>query len=383
MIYLTWSTGYSGVFASQVIDVLYNFNSIGPCNIKLVCFVPYQGFFKTRKAILNNYKNSIVIPMIPSRNRWWAIYTPLLCAVSFFCGETKIMARGVIACNLALLLKKKGLIKWVCYDGRGAEKAEWNEYNIVNDKFLEKKISQLEYDAVNKSDFRLGVSQKLIDYWKSEFGYCSVEHVIVPCTVNRIFFDEALSSSALLMRRQELGFNKEDIVIAFSGGVDHWQSFSELDILLKKLLSFSLKVKILFLSNLDLASLSAYHIYKERFSQNWVSPAEVPECLSICDYGLLYRHDSVTNQVAAPTKFAEYLACGLKVIISSDVGDYSSLVDQENLGIVVSDVNQPLQLSKTCLNDKERIRNYGLHNFTKESYKMQYKQILYNADLQG
>lgn len=383
MIYLTWSTGYSGVFASQVIDVLYNFNSIGPCDIKLVCFVPYHGFFKTRKAILNNYENSIVIPMIPSRNRWWALYTPLLCAVSFLCGETKIMARGVIACNLALLLKKKGLIKWICYDGRGAEKAEWNEYNIVNDNFLEKKISQLENDAVNKSDFRLGVSHKLIEYWRRDFDYCSFKHVVIPCTVNKIFFKEALSSSVILMRRQELGFDKEDVVIAFSGGIDHWQSFSELDLLLKKLFSLSLKVKILFLSNLDLERLTAYHLYKERFSQKWVSPAEVPKYLSICDYGLLYRHNSVTNQVASPTKFAEYLSCGLQVIISSDVGDYSSLVAQENLGIVVSDINQSLQLSKAYLDDKERISNYGSMNFTKEAYKVQYKQILDNAALQG
>ena len=50
------------------------------------------------------------------------------------------MARGVFAGNLALRTKRLGFSHKVCFDGRGAYAAEWNEYEIIPDKNL---ISQV------------------------------------------------------------------------------------------------------------------------------------------------------------------------------------------------------------------------------------------------
>ena len=38
------------------------------------------------------------------------------------------------------------------------------------------------------------------------------------------------------------------------------------------------------------------------------------------------------NQVASPTKFAEYLMCGLPIVISPNVGDFSELVTERSWG---------------------------------------------------
>jgi glycosyltransferase involved in cell wall biosynthesis len=43
--------------------------------------------------------------------------------------------------------------------------------------------------------------------------------------------------------------------------------------------------------------------------------------------------------VASPTKFAEYLACGLPVITTEYVGDFSLYVKEHNLGYVI-DLNK-------------------------------------------
>ena len=37
----------------------------------------------------------------------------------------------------------------------------------------------------------------------------------------------------------------------------------------------------------------------------------------------------------APTKFAEYLLCGLPVVMTAGIGDFSQLAKKENLGIVL------------------------------------------------
>ena len=50
------------------------------------------------------------------------------------------------------------------------------------------------------------------------------------------------------------------------------------------------------------------------------------------DYGYVYRNQTETNKVASPVKIAEYLSCGLKLLISNSLGDYSNLTTSNNLG---------------------------------------------------
>jgi hypothetical protein len=63
--------------------------------------------------------------------------------------------------------------------------------------------------------------------------------------------------------------------------------------------------------------------------------AEVARYLTAGDIGLLLRESCPVNQVASPVKFGEYLAAGLPVVISDGIGDYSSLVREERLGVTL------------------------------------------------
>jgi glycosyltransferase involved in cell wall biosynthesis len=67
------------------------------------------------------------------------------------------------------------------------------------------------------------------------------------------------------------------------------------------------------------------------------------------------------NNVASPVKFAEYISCGLIPIISPGVGDYSSLVMNEKIGIVVDEnITFDFKDIEEYLNDKniyDRIYN--------------------------
>ncbi len=57
--------------------------------------------------------------------------------------------------------------------------------------------------------------------------------------------------------------------------------------------------------------------------------------LMASDMGVLLRERDPLNEVAAPTKFAEYVMTGLPVLISEYVGDYSNFVAENNLGLVL------------------------------------------------
>ena len=65
------------------------------------------------------------------------------------------------------------------------------------------------------------------------------------------------------------------------------------------------------------------------------------------DVGLLLRDDLPVNRVASPTKFAEYCLCGLPVLTTPYVGDFSEYVRQFSLGYQVDLSN--LQADKALL----------------------------------
>ena len=54
------------------------------------------------------------------------------------------------------------------------------------------------------------------------------------------------------------------------------------------------------------------------------------------DLGLLLRDDSTVNIVSSPTKFGEYLKNGVPVLLTQTVGDFSAIVDDTKIGLVVS-----------------------------------------------
>jgi len=98
--------------------------------------------------------------------------------------------------------------------------------------------------------------------------------------------------------------------------------------------------------------------------------------MSIADYGFLLRERSLANAVAAPTKFAEYLAAGLKVLISPGVGDYSDLVEKHALGHVIDENRTDLPLAPTSLEERERLICFGHDQFCKRRYRENYCELI-------
>jgi glycosyltransferase involved in cell wall biosynthesis len=62
---------------------------------------------------------------------------------------------------------------------------------------------------------------------------------------------------------------------------------------------------------------------------------EMPALLSACDVGLSLRLSAPSAAGASPVKNGEYLACGLPVVTTQGIGDYSDLVERRAVGVVV------------------------------------------------
>jgi len=86
-----------------------------------------------------------------------------------------------------------------------------------------------------------------------------------------------------------------------------------------------------------------------------MSQEEVIKDLQNYDFGFLLRDDILLNNVASPIKFVEYISQGVMPIVSKGIGDYSALVEQYSLGIVIDIKEGFLDIDKikSIMDDKE------------------------------
>ena len=374
MIYLTYNDAPSGIYFSQVTDVCKYVNVQFHCNIRLVALISIRAFGKNKKHIKEKFPSAIVLPMFP-KNKNWALNGFILKILFLFIGKQNIWSRGLFATNIALNMKNSGWTKKVVFDARGAYKAEFDEYlsKVVD---IKDNIAELEKRAIYDSDFRLAVSKKLVNYWEKEYKYSSPNHSIIPCTINEDTNKSILQEEKLTTTKKELGFKLDDCVFVYSGSAADWQSLHLLDNLFLPYFITNPNFKLIILSQADISQLKITQQFSERIIKKWLKPSEVLDYLYACDYGVLIRENSITNKVASPTKFAEYLNAGLNVIISEHLGDFSEFVLKNNCGVMVDDYNKIHNFSNVAYKDKMRNKELASNYFKKDIYKSEYQKII-------
>lgn len=372
IVYLTFNDAPSGIFSSQVIDVVRFLNAECKANVRLVSFISVRSFFSNRAKIKKTLPKALVLPMFPGVHRWQ--WNQVVLRLLFFLWKpTTIIGRSVLATQLAMKAKNKNA-KMV-YDGRGAIAAEWHEYQVVKHPVLLNSIFELEKQCVLNTDFRIAVSQQLVKHWNEVFNYESNKHVVIPCTLSSQFENVKLDGITIQQKRTEYGLKLDDVVMVYSGSVAGWQSFTVLLNFIKPILSSGQQFKMIFFSDSSNQLEELIHQFPEQVKRVHLPSEKVAENLIIGDYGLLIREESVTNRVASPVKLAEYLACGLKVVISNHLGDYTDFVLQTNSGFLFQTISTQ-QLKQVSFQDKIQLQHNVIYKVSKKTYLSEYYQIL-------
>jgi len=373
MIFLTYNDAYSGIYKSQVIDVCAFLEKEMVCPTRLVALISLRNFGEQKKLIRAACSNAIVLPMFP-KVRFWKMNTLLLFFVCLFSGEKKMWARGPFACNMAIRLKKMGLLKKVIFDARGAYLAELTEYNVVVDGSVKENIKGIEQKALMESDAQLAVSAKLVEWWKDQYSFVPKKNSIIPCTLSEVFLSALPYETEIEVLRTKMGFIPKDIILVYSGSSAGWQSFSLVDDFLYSLFKQDPNIKLIFLSKEPPVNSKTFIEFSQRISTRWVAPNEVRELLLAADHGLLIREKSITNKVASPVKFAEYLSCGLQVEISPEIGDFTEFVRKNDCGSI------PDSFTPEKVSYAKKVKNHNLALATLSKYadpiKKEYSRLL-------
>lgn len=372
ILYLSYNDPPSGVYWSQVTDVVEHLNSLGEPQVRLLALVSMRGFWRSRRSIRERCPGAIVLPMVPRAHNWrinW-IWTYLVCVLY---RPTGIMARGIFAAALALRMRDAGHVDQVCFDARAAYGAEWEEFRVVEDEQLIALSSGLEAEVLYRSDLRVAVSEALVEHWRERFNYRGDRHLVIPCTLGRSVERQELEKSAAL--RHEMGWGEQDVVLVYSGTVVGWQSLGLLHAAVLPWLREDPTHRVLFLSETHPLISELRTEFPKQVLRRWLTHQEVRPYLLACDHGLLLRDDYITNRVASPTKFAEYLSAGLSVVISDGVGDFTAMVRDRDLGQVLLP-GERLQVDKPSPEKRKRLADLAAEHFTKEAHDAEYNTLL-------
>ncbi|HEX9060247.1 MAG TPA: glycosyltransferase [Clostridia bacterium] len=246
-----------------------------------------------------------------------------------------IHCRGYPAAFAANLAKGK---EKVIFDMRGV----FPEEVLVNKSHALKHIEYLlwrfvEAYNINRSQKIVVVTDYFKDYIKKKYGCDEKIKLIYNCVNTRAL---SFSESARNEIRKELGCENKCLVV-FSGSIaDKWQSFDKNVQVYKKLKEKFKNTKLLVLSR-NSVDLLSYGLDESESTVMYVDNDEIYKYLSAGDIGLLIRNETPVNAVAFPVKFAEYMACGLPVIINSSMKGICSIIDKK--GIIFDDSNVCLE----------------------------------------
>lgn len=208
-----------------------------------------------------------------------------------------------------------------------------------------------EETAVRDCRAVLSVSGPMRTYLGRRYGIAAERLGVVPNHATAVSDAESLRAGA----RGELSVEDDEVLVAYCGTLAAWQMVDASCLLMRALARRDGRFRGMFITpQVDTArdALRRAGWSREELGRVVVrsaAPAEVHRLLAAADYGLLLRQADAVNRVACPVKFGEYLAAGVRPILTPGIGEQSELIGRTNLGVVIppDDVEQAARRIET------------------------------------
>ena len=236
---------------------------------------------------------------------------------------------------IALKTRKKDKLDYkIIFDARGVypEQILERSSGIVG-KLRYHYWKHLEKQMLKESDLTTGVTTTFVSHFKKIHPSANLKYI--PCCVK---LDNDIPRNEILELRKNLEFSNSEIIAVYSGNLSaKYSSVNYIAEIFSNLYNNENKFRFLILTKSNTEKLESLLKDKNLLDKTNIlnlKPQEVPIYLSICNIGVLFREKSIVNEVAMPTKFAEYLSCGLPVIVSESIKGVAEIVKEKELGIV-------------------------------------------------
>jgi glycosyltransferase involved in cell wall biosynthesis len=265
------------------------------------------------------------------------------------------------------------------FDERGLMAEEYVDGGMwKRDSLVYRVTLYFEKKFLERSDAVIVLSNKIRDFFISTDYLKNIKdkktHItVIPTCVDLNKFVYSGKKRAYIREKFAI---EDKFVFLYIGTLGTWYLIDEMLDFFKRAKDIIPNAHFLFLLNTDKDAVTRL-IAEKRISPEDITitnaePSEVPRYISAADAGMFFIKPCFSKQSSCPTKFAEYLACGLPVVINRGVGDTAEMVEENKIGIVVDDfkdenydraINDFLQVSsrdndalnKRCRETAERL----------------------------
>ncbi|GHT14506.1 hypothetical protein FACS189426_20920 [Bacteroidia bacterium] len=239
-------------------------------------------------------------------------------------------------------------------------------YMRNNSKIRFYALSLLEKYALKMTDKQIFVSETMRNFYENKYKIKFKDYIIIPC-ISELKYNSKIQK-----------FKNSFVYI---GGLSVWQCFDKIlyifsqiqslipDAILHIITPEVEKAKDMSSSLLKHTdNVSIYHVSERNL---------LSDILSHFEYGFLIRENNAVNKVASPIKFAEYLSCGVNVIMTNSIPHFAELLKANKVGIIL---DETLHISDSCIfnYNKEDILHIYHENFDSEKQIIQYSTMLHD-----
>jgi len=224
---------------------------------------------------------------------------------------------GILPC---VLLRRKML-----FDMRGLMAEEYADAGLwEKGSFSYRIVSALEFYFIKRSEEIIVLTNKARDFLASRGRVKNV--TVIPTCVDLDRFNPIGSPAS-----------KNGMTLIYAGSVGTWYMISEMMDFYQELISFNRDSLFFILSQTQKTYIEQYipEGLNGKVVVDSAGPEDVPSFMSRATMGIFFIKPCFSKTASSPTKFGEYLACGLPVVINKGVGDTEEIVRENRVGVVV------------------------------------------------
>ena len=203
------------------------------------------------------------------------------------------------------------------------------------------------------------VSNTMANYYKQKYNY-NRPYIVVPC----------LSEFS----NYKIDAEKIPNSFVYIGGLSVWQCVDEMLVIYKKIRTENSIFHII-TGDTEAAKDKVMSIIGDTKNIEIYSISDrsiIPGVLSQFQYGFLIRSEDIVNYVSSPIKFLEYLSCGVNVIMTKAVPEYSKIIEEYKIGSVIEIDSAAYNINKYNNNCKEVYDSL----FRRDVFLKRYLQLL-------
>lgn len=212
-------------------------------------------------------------------------------------------------------------------------------------RIINKSIFMLDKKGIQKStnylDGYFVVTDSLKDYLKTNYNIkTKAAFYVAPCAT--VIQDDKYFENYYKYRREyrkKFSLKENETAFIYSGGISSWQCIEETISVFNEIKKKMANAKLLIFSHNQNEIIKMIGTKTDIIFDSF-KPEELTKALCAGDYAFLLRRDCVTNNVAFPNKYLEYVQSKMKIITTPYVYEIARQVKKWNLGITI-DIDNP------------------------------------------